>query len=87
MSKTNNIKEETMIYKSENGYTGMMLKGRFMGIKHWDSSILDPDKHLVYHATLSDPMPHKDFKREVDDFPLTLEVLNSIHKEDDDGEE
>lgn len=76
-----------MIYKSENGYTGIMEKGNFMGFKHWDLSILDKNGRLAYHATLSDPMPHKDFKREVDDFPLTLEVLTSLHKEDDDGEE
>ena len=76
-----------MIYKSDNGYTGIMEKGRFMGIKHWDLSILDPDGHLAYHATLTDPMPHKDFKRDVDDFPLTLEVLDSMYKEGNDGEE
>lgn len=76
-----------MIYKSENGYIGIMEKGRFLGFKHWDLIIMDKDAKPVYHATLTHPMPHKDFKREVDDFPLTLEVLTSLHEEDDDGEE
>lgn len=72
-----------MIYKSENGYTGIMQKD----FNHWDLSILDNDGKLKYHVKLTDPMSHKDFKREVDDFPLTLEVLHSLCKEDDDGEE
>jgi len=73
-----------MIYKSENGYIGIMKKGKFLGFKHWDLMILDKNADLVYHATLTHSMSHKDFKREIDDFPLTLEVLDSLHKEDDD---
>ena len=75
-----------MIYKSENGYTGIMEKGNFFGFKHWDLTILGPDGHVKYHATLSEAMNHKDLKREVDDFPLTLEVLNSLHEEEDNDE-
>ena len=76
-----------MIYKSENGYTGIMEKGNFMGFKHWDLTILGPDGHVKYHATLTDAYSHADFKKEVDDFPETLAVLNSLHEEDGDGEE
>lgn len=77
-----------MIYKSENGYTGIMEKGSFCGFEHWDLTILGPDEHVKYHATLQKAYSHADFKKEVDDFPITLEVLNSLHKkEDDDAEE
>lgn len=76
-----------MIYKSENGYTGIMEKGNFMGFKHWDLTILGPDGHVKYHATLQKAYSHADFKKEVDDFPETLSVLDSLNKEDDDGEE
>lgn len=76
-----------MIYKSENGYTGIMSKGNFMGFKHWDLNILDKDGSLAYHATLTDPLPHKDFKREIDDFPETLAVLNDMYRGRDDEEE
>lgn len=73
-----------MIYKSENGYTGIMEKDNFYGFKHWDLTILDSDGHVIYHATLDKALSHKDFKREVDDFPLTLEVLDSLNKEGED---
>lgn len=81
-----------MIYKSENGYTGILEKGNFMGFKHWDLSILDKDGSLAYHATLQKAYSHEDFKREIDDFPETLAVLNDMYRgredeEDYDGEE
>ena len=81
-----------MIYKSDNGYTGIMEKGNFMGFKHWDLTILGSDGHVKYHATLQKALSHADFKREIDDFPETLEVLHDMYRgrddeEDDDGEE
>ena len=37
-----------MIYKSNNGYTGVFEEGDFFGYKHWDLSIFDKDDKFVF---------------------------------------
>ena len=72
-----------MKYTSDNGYTGTMHKGNFMGMKHWDFSIFDKDGRFVFHSTLSNPYTKKEMKKRVDEFPVFLEKLSKISRKVD----
>ena len=67
-----------MTYTSDNGYTGTMHKGNFLGMKHWDFTIFDKDGDMVFHATLKSPYSEERFKKEVDNFPEFLEKLSNL---------
>ena len=72
-----------MKYTSDNGYTGTMKKGNFLGMKHWDFTIFDKDGRMVFHSTLSLPYTEEKFKAEVDSFPETLELLCNLSRKAD----
>ena len=72
-----------MKYTSDNGYTGTMHKGNFLGYKHWDFTIFDKNGKFVFHSTLSEPYTEEEFKAEVDKFPETLEWLSNLSRKAD----
>lgn len=68
-------------YKSDNGYTGVMDWGNFMGFRHIDLSIYDNDTHkMVYHSTL-EPLDElytmEKLKEEIENFPEFYAILLS----------
>lgn len=72
-----------MKYTSDNGYTGTMEKGNFLGMKHWDFTVFDKDGRRVFHSTLPKPYTEEKFKEEVDEFPETLEWLSNLSRKAD----
>lgn len=72
-----------MNYTSDNGYTGTMHKGNFLGMKHWDFTIFDKDGKMVFHSTLKSPYSEEEFKKRVDDFPDLLEKISKLSEEVD----
>ena len=71
-------------YTSENGYRGIMSPGNFLGFKHWDLSIFDPDGKFVYHATLEEKLPTDEFVERVDEFPQFRQMLLSKYERKED---
>ena len=69
-----------MKYTSDNGYTGTMHKGNFLGMKHWDFTIYDKDGRMVFRSTLESPYSEEEFKAEVDKFPETREMLCNLSR-------
>ena len=69
-----------MKYTSDNGYTGTMHKGDFLGMKHWDFTIYDKDGRMVFHSTLKSPYSEEEFQAEVDKFPETLKMLCNLSR-------
>lgn len=69
-----------MKYTSDNGYTGTMHKGNFLGMKHWDFTIFNKDGRMVFHSTLESPYSEEEFKEEVDKFPETLKMLSNLRR-------
>ena len=72
-----------MNYTSDNGYTGTMHKGNFLGMKHWDFTIYDKDGDFVFHSTLKNPYSEEEFKKRVDEFPDLLKALSNLSEEVD----
>lgn len=71
-----------MKYTSDNGYTGTLSKGNFLGMKHWDYTVYDESGQMVFHAALSEPYTEDQLEKEVDEFPDFLELLRSRSGED-----
>lgn len=64
-----------MIYKSDNGYTGVMEKEIFLGYEHYDLMIYDIDNNMVFHTSYEEPLTLEELKDEVDGFPEFQNLL------------
>lgn len=70
-----------MKYTSDNGYTGTLSEGIFLGMQHWDYTVRDKSGQMVFHTALSEPYTEDQLKKEVDGFPDFLELLCSMSGE------
>lgn len=75
------MKEEKW-YKSDNGYTGHLIEGNFLGMKHWDFTIFKDGK-MKFHAALKKPYSDEELKEQVDGFPEFLEQLCALRRKGD----
>lgn len=74
-----------MIYKSNNGLTGVFEKGNFFGYKHFDLTVFETDtKRVIYHATHEKEITFKELKEQVDTLPEFLERLENMRRDRND---
>lgn len=71
------MKNNKMIYKSKNGYTGTFSPGFFPGIRqHYDLSIFNTESgELVYHATYARTITMAELIEQVETFPDFISKL------------